>query len=64
MAVAGRGSEGLPPTVGVLDFQVILPPTPLLAQHPVGLVQRHKLAVQAWVGWVTVRVQLRVAGLG
>ncbi len=51
-------SEGLAPTVLISDFKVILLPAQVLAQHSVSLIQLHKLAVQRWVGWVTVWVQL------
>lgn len=51
-------TEGLAPSVWAPDFEVILLPAQFLAQHPVGLVQLHKLAVQRWVGWVAVRVKL------
>lgn len=51
-------AEGLAPGVRVSDFEVVLLPAQLLAQHPVRLVQLHELAVQRWVGWVAVRVKL------
>lgn len=57
-AVAGGRSEGLAPAVWMPDFDVVLLPAQVLTQHSVGLVQLHKLAVQRWVGWVTVWVQL------
>lgn len=56
--MTGGGSEGLASTVWTSDFEVVLLPALVLAQHAVGLVQLHKLAVQRWVGWVTVWVQL------
>lgn len=57
--IAGGGSEGLAATVWMSDFEVILLPAQLLAQHPVGLVQLHKLAVQGWVGRVAVWMHLQ-----
>lgn len=56
--VTGGRTEARAPTVGMLNFNVILLSAQLLAQHPVGLVQLHKLAVQRRVGRVTVWVQL------
>lgn len=41
------------------DFEVILLPAQVFAQHSVGLVQLHKLAVERWVGWIAVWVQLQ-----
>lgn len=54
----GTRSEGLAPTVRMSYFEVVRLPARLFAQHPVGLVQLHKLAVQRRVGWVAVWVQL------
>lgn len=56
--VTGGRSEGLATTVWMSHFEVILFPAPIFAQHSVGLVQLHEEAVQRWVGWVTVWVQL------
>lgn len=57
-AVAGGRSEGLAAAVWMPDFDVVLLPAQVLTQHSVCLVQFNKLAVQRWVGWVTVWVQL------
>jgi len=43
----------------VLDFEVVFLPAQLFAQHSVGFIQLHKLAVQPRVGRVAVRMQLR-----
>jgi hypothetical protein len=56
--VCGGGSEGLSPGVRVPLPQVVLSPGHLLTQHPVGLVQLHKLAMQPRVRRVTVWVHL------
>lgn len=55
--VTGGRSEGLSSTVA--DLEVVLFPARLFAQHSVGLVQLHKLAVQCWVWRIAVWVQLQ-----
>lgn len=57
--VTGGRSEGLASTVWMPDFEVVLLPAQVFTQHSVGLVQFNKLAVQRWIGWVTVWVQLQ-----
>lgn len=47
--VSGGRSEDLSTTIRLSYFEVVLLPTQIFAQHPVGLVQLHKLAVQCWV---------------
>lgn len=39
-------------------FDVILLPAQVLTKDTVGFIKLNKLAVQCWVGWVTIRVQL------
>lgn len=56
--VTRAGSEDLTSTVWMPDFEVVLLPAQVFAQHSVGLVQFNKLAVQRRVGRVTVWVQL------
>lgn len=42
-------SEDLTSAVWASNFEVILLPAQLFAQHAVGFIQLHKLAVQLWV---------------
>lgn len=60
--VTGGRSERLSSSVAVTDFEVVLFPAGLFAQHPVRLVQLHKLAVQCRVGRIAIRVQLQQRG--
>lgn len=57
--MSGCWSEGLAASVGVSEPEVVLLSAPISAQHPVSLVQLHKLAVEARVGGVAVWMQLQ-----
>lgn len=59
--MSGCWSEGVTAWVGVSDPEVIFFPASVSAKYPVGLVQLHKLAVQAGVGGVTVWMQLKIS---
>lgn len=56
--VSGGRAKGLTLSVRLREFGVILLPARVLTQDPVGFVELNKAAVQSWVGWVTVWVQL------
>lgn len=57
--VSGGRCEGLTLSVRLCDSEVILLPAGVFTQDSVGLVQLNKLAVQRWVVWVSVWVQLQ-----
>lgn len=57
-AVSGGRAKGLSLSVRLREFDVILLPARVLTQDPVGFIKLNKMAVQRWVGWVTIWVQL------
>lgn len=56
--VSGGRTKGLTLSVRLREFEVILLPAQVLTQNSVGFIKLNKLAVQCWVGWVAIWVQL------